>query len=225
MVSTKILVVEDSPTYLRQIAHLLREEGFEVITAVDGEDALEKTVTENPDLIVLDIILPKKNGFQVCRQLKTSPDTQNIKILMLTSKSQDSDRFWGLKQGADDYMTKPFDLVELVARLRALIRRSRGRATPVIEWGALVLDPSRRSVSFEGQPVELSPREYAVLETLLEHGGRVVSRSRLAESVYSWDNDIESNALEVYIHHLRKKLTPDLIRTVRGVGYMLREQK
>jgi twitching motility two-component system response regulator PilH len=121
MVETKILVVEDSPTYLRQIAHLLLEEGFDVITAVDGEDALEKTVTENPDLIVLDIILPKKNGFQVCRQLKTSPDTQDIKILMLTSKSQDSDRFWGLKQGADDYMTKPFDDNELVANVTKLL--------------------------------------------------------------------------------------------------------
>jgi twitching motility two-component system response regulator PilH len=121
MVRTKILVVEDSPTYLRQISHLLREEGFEIITAVDGEDALEKTVTENPDLIVLDVILPKKNGFQVCRQLKTAPDTQNIKILMLTSKSQDSDRFWGLKQGADDYMTKPFDDIELVANVTKLL--------------------------------------------------------------------------------------------------------
>ena len=121
MVSTKILVVEDSPTYLRQIAHLLKEEGFEIITAVDGEDALEKTVKENPHLIVLDVILPKKNGFQVCRQLKTSPDTQDIKILMLTSKSQDSDRYWGLKQGADDYMTKPFDDVELVTNVNKLL--------------------------------------------------------------------------------------------------------
>lgn len=122
MVSKKILVVEDSPTYLRQIAHLLQEEGFDIITAVDGEDALEKTVRENPALIVLDVILPKKNGFQVCRQLKTSPDTQDIKILMLTSKSQDSDRFWGLKQGADDYMTKPFDDVELVANVTKLLK-------------------------------------------------------------------------------------------------------
>ena len=121
MVRTKILVVEDSPTYLRQIAHLLLEEKFDVITAVDGEDALEKAVTGKPDLIVLDVILPKKNGFQVCRQLKTTPDTQNIKILMLTSKSQDSDRFWGLKQGADDYMTKPFDDNELVANVTKLL--------------------------------------------------------------------------------------------------------
>jgi twitching motility two-component system response regulator PilH len=121
MVGTKILVVEDSPTYLRQIAYLLQEKGFDIITAVDGEDALEKTLRENPDLIVLDVILPKKNGFQVCRQLKTSPDTQDIKILMLTSKSQDSDRFWGLKQGADDYMTKPFDDNELVANVTKLL--------------------------------------------------------------------------------------------------------
>jgi DNA-binding response OmpR family regulator len=121
MVSAKILVVEDSPTYLRQIADLLKGEGFDIITAVDGEDALEKTIRENPDLIVLDVILPKKNGFQVCRQLKTSPETQNIKVLMLTSKSQDSDRFWGLKQGADDYMTKPFDDIELVANVTKLL--------------------------------------------------------------------------------------------------------
>lgn len=121
MVSTKILVVEDSPTYLRKIADLLQGKGFDIITAVDGEDALEKIVRENPDLVVLDVILPKKNGFQVCRQLKTSPDTQNIKVLMLTSKSQDSDRFWGLKQGADGYMTKPFDDIELVANVTKLL--------------------------------------------------------------------------------------------------------
>ena len=121
MAKTKILVVEDSPTYLRQIAGLLKEEGFDTITAIDGEDALEKAVREGPELVVLDVILPKKNGFQVCRQLKTSPDTQNIKILMLTSKSQDSDRFWGLKQGADEYMTKPFDNNELVANVVKLV--------------------------------------------------------------------------------------------------------
>ena len=117
MTYTKILVVEDSPTYLRQITELLQDKGFDTITAVDGEEALEKAVGENPDLIVLDVILPKKNGFQVCRQLRTSPATQNIKILMLTSKSQDSDRFWGLKQGADEYMTKPFDDNKLITNV------------------------------------------------------------------------------------------------------------
>jgi twitching motility two-component system response regulator PilH len=121
MSNEKILVVEDSPTYLRQIAGLLQDEGFDTITAVDGEDALEKAVGENPDLIVLDVILPKKNGFQVCRQLKTSPETQRIKILMLTSKSQDSDRFWGLKQGADKYMTKPFDDNDLAVNVAKLL--------------------------------------------------------------------------------------------------------
>lgn len=121
MSNAKILVVEDSPTYLRQIAGLLQDEGFDTITAVDGEDALEKAVGENPDLIVLDVILPKKNGFQVCRQLKTSPETQRIKILMLTSKSQDSDRFWGLKQGADKYMTKPFDDNDLAVNVAKLL--------------------------------------------------------------------------------------------------------
>jgi len=121
MANAKILVVEDSPTYLRQIEGLLQEEGFHTITAVDGEDALVKAVSDSPDLIVLDVILPKKNGFQVCRQLKTSPGTQKIKILLLTSKSQDSDRFWGLKQGADEYMTKPFDDNELVDNVAKLL--------------------------------------------------------------------------------------------------------
>jgi len=121
MASSKILVVEDSPTYLRKIAGFLQGLGYEVSTAIDGEEALEKAMRENPSLIVLDVILPKKNGFQVCRQLKTTPATQGIKILMMTSKSQDSDRFWGLKQGADEYMTKPFDDNELVTSVAKLL--------------------------------------------------------------------------------------------------------
>jgi twitching motility two-component system response regulator PilH len=121
MAKSKILVVEDSPTYLRKISDFLGGFGYEIITAIDGEEALEKAVRENPNLMVLDVILPKKNGFQVCRQLKTSPETQGIKIIMMTSKSQDSDRFWGLKQGADEYMTKPYDDNELVATVAKLM--------------------------------------------------------------------------------------------------------
>jgi len=117
----KILVVEDSPTYLRQISNLLQVNGYQVIAAIDGEQALEKSVREDPDLIILDIILPKKNGFQVCRQLKTTPSTRNIKIIMLTSKALVSDRFWGLKQGADEYLTKPFDEEELLANVARLL--------------------------------------------------------------------------------------------------------
>ena len=122
MANSKILIVEDSPTYLRKIADSLQSSGYEIITAIDGEEALEKAVQENPNLIVLDVILPKKNGFQVCRQLKTSPATQDIKILMMTSKSQDSDRFWGLKQGADDYMTKPYEDEELLSNIANLLQ-------------------------------------------------------------------------------------------------------
>jgi twitching motility two-component system response regulator PilH len=121
MAQTKILVVEDSPTYLRKIAGFIQNLGYNVVTAIDGEEALEKAVTEKPNLMVLDVILPKKNGFQVCRQLKTSPGTQDIKILMMTSKSQDSDRFWGLKQGADEYMTKPFEDNELMTTIAHLL--------------------------------------------------------------------------------------------------------
>jgi len=121
MANELILVVEDSPVYLRTITELLKEEGYEVVTAVDGEEALEKAISQKPKLMVLDIILPKKNGFQVCRQIKTSPDTRDIKIIMMTSKSQDSDRFWGLKQGAEKYMTKPFDDEELLASIAELL--------------------------------------------------------------------------------------------------------
>jgi twitching motility two-component system response regulator PilH len=121
MAKSKILVVEDSPTYLRRISDLLQDQGYQTITAKDGEEALGKAVGEKPNLIVLDVILPKKNGFQVCRQLKTTPATQDIKIIMLTSKSQDSDRFWGLKQGADDYMTKPFEDEEFLGNIAKLL--------------------------------------------------------------------------------------------------------
>ena len=122
MANETILVVEDSPTYLRQITQLLQKNGYATISAMDGEEALEKAIQEHPDLIVLDVILPKKNGFQVCRQLKTSPGTQDIKIIMLTSKSQDSDRFWGLKQGADEYLTKPIDDDNLVTSVTELLK-------------------------------------------------------------------------------------------------------
>jgi DNA-binding response OmpR family regulator len=124
MPNETIMVVEDSPTYLRKISALLQDRGYHTITAIDGEEAMEKAIQDDPTLIVLDVILPKKNGFQVCRQLKTSPATQNIKILMLTSKSQDSDRFWGLKQGADEYMTKPFDENEFVTNVTKLLQNN-----------------------------------------------------------------------------------------------------
>ena len=219
----RVLIVEDDRLLGEGLCAGLKQEGYAVDWLTDGNQVKHVLQVEPFDVVVLDLGLPGCDGMHLLDWMRKT--RLEIPVLILTARDTPDDKVQGLDLGADDYMTKPFDLVELLARLRALIRRSRGRATPVIEWGALVLDPSRHSVSFEGQPVELSPREFAVLETLLEHGGRVVSRSRLAESIYSWDNDIESNALEVYIHHLRKKLSSDLIRTVRGVGYMLQEQK
>ena len=213
-----ILIVEDESEIAGYLRRGLAFEGFSVEIASTGTAALTAARERPPDLVVLDIMLPGVDGLEVARRLRGASE---VPIIMLTARDAVPDRVAGLEAGADDYLVKPFDLGELQARLRALLRRGKNQAEPVLERGALRLDPAARSVSWAGRPVELSAREYAVLHALLLNVGRVLSKAQLEEKLYGWGEEIESNAVEVFVHHLRRKLAPELIRTVRGVGYMI----
>ncbi|MCW8829019.1 MAG: response regulator [Gammaproteobacteria bacterium] len=215
----RLLLVEDDPLLGDGIRAGLGQDDYSVDWFSDARSAEMALQSEQYDLMVLDIGLPDKSGLKVLEQLRRRGD--RLPVLILTARDAVSDRITGLDSGADDYMIKPFDLDELSARLRALLRRSRGRASSEIRHGDIVLDPAAHRVTQNGSPVDLSPREYAVLHLLLENIGRVISRSRLEEDLYSWDGEVESNAIEVYIHHLRRKLGSELIRTIRGVGYII----
>jgi DNA-binding response OmpR family regulator len=215
----RLLLVEDDPLLGDGIGAGLRQEGYAVDWVRDGEAAVQACASDRFDLIVLDLGLPRLPGMEVLKRLRR--DGNDTPVLILTAYDAVADRVQGLDAGADDYLTKPFDIDELAARLRALARRRSGRATTAIEHGALVLDPAAHTLTCNGAPVELPAREFALLHLLLQHAGEALSRSRLEEALYGWDMGVESNTLEVYIHHLRKKLGADLIRTVRGVGYMV----
>ncbi|WP_456446694.1 winged helix-turn-helix domain-containing protein, partial [Thiolapillus sp.] len=183
----------------------------------DGKQALHALLSENFDLVVLDLGLPGMDGLEVLHEIRQRGVM--APVLILTARDAVSDRVGGLDQGADDYLTKPFDLEELSARLRSLLRRGRESATPLLEQGQVVVDPASREVTRSGEKINLSMKEFTVLRYLLEHQGKVVSRDRLEQALYGWDTEIESNVLEVHIHKLRKKLGADFITTVRGVGY------
>ncbi len=215
----RVLLVEDDKLLGDGIRAGLQQDGYAVDWVNDGIAAENALATETFDLLVLDLGLPGRDGLQVLQHQRQKG--HDIPALILTARDSLDDRIRGLDSGADDYMIKPFDLEELSARLRALLRRSKGRATPKLQLGELLLDPAAHQVTYQGQPIELSPKEFAVLEALMENAGKVVSKNRLQETVYSWDQDLASNAVEVHIHHLRRKLDTDLIRTIRGVGYMI----
>jgi DNA-binding response OmpR family regulator len=215
----RLLLVEDDPLIGDGIRAGLGQEDYSVDWFSDARSAEMALQSECYDLMVLDIGLPDKSGLEILNWLRRRGE--NLPVLILTARDAVSDRVAGLDSGADDYMVKPFDLDELSARLRALLRRSSGRASSEIRHGDIVLDPAAHSVSQAGHAIDISPREYAVLHLLLENVGKVMSRSRLEEGLYSWGGEVESNAIEVYIHHLRKKLGPELIRTIRGVGYII----
>ena len=215
----RLLLVEDDALLGDGIRAGLAQEGFAVDWLGDGEAALAALAADRFDLMVLDLGLPGLSGLEVLRRMRGAGN--DLPVLVLTARDGVADRVAGLDNGADDYLTKPFDLDELNARIRALLRRAGGRASPHLVHGGLVLDPAAHGVTLEGEPVELSRREYAVLHTLLEHRGKVLSKSQLEEALYGWEMEVESNTLEVYIHHLRKKLSAQLIRTVRGVGYTI----
>jgi len=218
----RILLVEDDTLLGDGIRVGLRQDGYAVDWVTQGEAAEQALATDAFDLVVLDLGLPGRDGLSVLQQLRrVGNDTP---VIILTARDTVADRIQGLDGGADDYLIKPFDLDELAARARALIRRSKGRTTPLLEFGRLTLDPASHQVNYKNQPVEMSPREFALLRILMENADKLVSKTRLQEALYGWDQDVESNAVEVHIHHLRKKLDANLIQTVRGVGYRLAKE-
>lgn len=215
----RLLLIEDDTLLGNGIQTGLMQANYAIDWVTDGEAGEHALKVETYEALILDLTLPKKDGLQILRDLRKKGD--NLPVLVLTARDTVTDRVIGLDSGADDYLVKPFDLDELMARLRALLRRYHGRAMPVIQHGNLQLDPAAHTLVQAGHSIILSPREFAILQILLENVGRVLSRSRLEESLYGWDEVIESNAVEVHIHNLRKKLGKDLIRTVRGVGYII----
>jgi two-component system response regulator QseB len=185
----------------------------------DGR-AAELALATNPyDTLLLDLGLPRKDGLEVLASLRRRGNT--IPVLVLTARDAVADRVKGLDAGADDYLVKPFDLEELAARIRALLRRKSGRADPVVQVGNLILNPATREVSLDGKPIALSAREFGLLHALVERPGAVLSRAQIEEKLYGWGHEVESNTVEVYIHSLRRKLGAHIIRNVRGVGYMV----
>lgn len=214
----RILIVEDEPDLLNSLARASREEGYAVDTAADGEDGLFKAESADYDAVVLDVMLPRLDGWEILSRLRQSKTTP---VLMLTARDQTRDRVRGLDTGADDYVVKPFDLPELFARLRALIRRSANKTTNRIEIGDVAIDTAARNVTRAGKLVELTAREYSLLEFLALHRGEVVTRTTLYEHLFDEDDATLSNLLDVHVSNIRKKLGHDFIVTRRGHGYCI----
>lgn len=214
----RILIVEDEPDLQRGLARALRDEGYAVDTAANGEDGLFHAESTDYDAIVLEVMMPKLDGWGMLAQLRKMKQTS---VLMLTARDQSRDRVRGLDTGADDYLVKPFDLPELLARLRALIRRSAGKTTNWIEIGDVAMDTAARLVSLRGKPVELTAREYALVEFMALHRGEVVTRTQLYEHLFDENDSTLSNLLDVHVSNVRKKLGAEFITTRRGHGYCI----
>ncbi|HWI16383.1 MAG TPA: response regulator [Vicinamibacterales bacterium] len=215
----RVLVVEDDRLLGDALRVGLAQRGFDADWVTDGGAALVALRTEPFSAVVLDVGLPVLDGLEVLRKARAEKTT--VPILVLTARDAVRERVSGLDRGADDYVVKPVDLDELAARLRALIRRSSGAPGPVLRVDELSLDPSARSVAFDGRPVQLQAKEFTLLQELMLNAGRVLSREQLEQRLYAWGEEVESNAIEVHIHHLRRKLSPGVITTVRGVGYVI----
>jgi len=233
---TRILVVEDNKTLLDTLAYNLKREGYKALTVADGRAALEMAREEKPSLIILDVMLPGMDGFEVCRLLRKE---QNVPILMLTARGEEIDRIVGLEMGADDYLTKPFSMRELMARVKALLRRvemirqeveaevadtDRPAPSPTLTFGNLAIDEIRREIRLDGEPVRVKPKEFDLLLFLARHKGVALSRSLLLERVWGWSYDGDSRTVDVHVRWLREKIEPEPARperitTVRGVGY------
>ncbi len=217
----RILLIEDDEMIGKAVRRGLAQAGFTVDWARDGRDAELSLANGVYDLAVLDLGLPKKDGMDILATLRAQGDS--MPVLIASARDTVGDRIAGLEAGADDYVLKPFDLDELIARVRALLRRHAGSGIPVLKYGSLTLDPAHRTVTKDDHGVELSAMEFAVLEALMQRPGAVLSREKLEESVYGWGQEVSSNAIEVHLHNLRKKLGSQLIKNVRGVGYRVAE--
>jgi two-component system OmpR family response regulator len=215
----RLLLVEDDAMIGEAVLQVLRAEHYAVDWVRDGVMADAALRSETYDLVLLDLGLPRRDGLDVLRALRAR--RASVPVLVATARDAVGDRIAGLDAGADDYVVKPYDIDELLARIRALLRRSAGRGEPVFEHKGVRLNPATREATLQGQPVSLSAREWAVLEALLVRPGAVLSRAQLEEKLFSWKDDISSNAVEVYIHGVRKKLGNELIQTVRGLGYVV----
>ncbi|WP_337189195.1 phosphate regulon transcriptional regulator PhoB [Phenylobacterium sp.] len=221
-----VLVVEDEDALATLLDYNLMKEGFRVERAADGEEALLRVAEEPPDLVVLDWMLPKVSGVEVCRQLRAGTETRRTPVLMLTARGEEADKIRGLDTGADDYVVKPFSMSELVARIRALLRRTRPELVEErLEYADLLLDRGRHRVTRNGKDVHLGPTEYRLLDFLMQRPGRVFSRERLLDAVWGANTYVEVRTVDVHVGRLRKALRqdgqPDLIRTVRSAGYSL----
>ena len=214
----RILVVEDEPDLLRSLAQALREEGYAVDTAPDGEEGFYKADNYDYDAICLDVMLPKMDGWEILKRLRKSKKTP---VLMLTARDQTRDRVRGLDTGADDYLVKPFDLDELFARLRSIIRRSANKTTNEIQIGDVKIDTAARNVLLKDKPIELTAREYALVEFMALHRGEVVTRTQLYEHLFDENDETLSNLLDVHVSNVRKKLGAEFIVTRRGHGYCI----
>ena len=215
----RVLLVEDDRMIAQGLQTALRQDGCAVDWVADGRAAAAALHAAHFDLVLLDLGLPERDGLEVLRELRRRDDA--TPVIILTARDDIQDRIAGLDAGADDYIVKPFDLDEVAARMRSLLRRVSGRGDPTIRVGAISLDPATHRVERSGAPVQLSAHEYAVLEALLQRPGAILSRAQLEDRLYGWDAQVESNAIEVYIHSLRRKLGTDSIRTLRGVGYFV----
>jgi two-component system response regulator MprA len=226
MTAMKVLVVDDERAVRESLRRALELEGYEIELAGDGNEALYRLETEShPDAVILDVLMPGKDGLEVCRTIRRAGNT--VPVLMLTARTQVEDRVEGLDAGADDYVTKPFALEELLARLRALLRRTADGSGEVLRFADLELDPGTREVKRGGEPIELTRTEFSLLELFMLNPRQVLTRSVIFERVWGYDFGYGSNSLDVYIGYLRRKTEaggkPRLIQTVRGVGYALRE--
>ncbi|RKD34313.1 response regulator [Thermohalobacter berrensis] len=226
----KILVVDDEEHIVELIKFNLEKNGYEVVTAFEGEEALNKVYEEEPDLVVLDLMLPGIDGIEVCKRMKRDSITENIPIIMLTAKSEETDKVLGLEIGADDYITKPFSVRELIARVKAVLRRSKDtkkEEAQIIKVGDITIDIEKHEVSKNGEKIDLTLKEFELLKILAQNKGKVLSRNYLLDKVWGYDYYGETRTVDVHIRHLRKKIEDEnkhfkYIETIRGVGYKMK---